>query len=81
MLTAPAANRRIQWNSLSDDLQLALAEQALQRAAATIAGRAECLTAEMEAGALADQGGPEALRLLAAVLRATDQIGQDTQRH
>ncbi len=81
MLTAHAADHRVQWNNLPDDLQLALAEQALQRAAATIAGRAECLAAEMEAGALADQGGPEALRLLAAVLRATNPPDQDTQRH
>lgn len=81
MLIAQAADRRVQWNSLPDDLQLALAEQALQRAAATIAGQAECLASEMEDGALADQGGPEALRLLAAVLRATNRGGLDTQRH
>jgi len=57
------------WNHLSDDLQLALAREALHRAAATIAAQAEVLADEMECGGLADHGGPEALRLFAAVVR------------
>ncbi len=73
--------RRIRWTSLPDDLQLALAEQALSRAAATIAGQAESLAAEMEGGALTDQGGPDALRLLAAVIRATSVPCSDAPRH
>lgn len=80
-MSAPAPNRRIQWTTLSDDLQLALAEQALQRAAETIAGQAEDLAAEMEVGSLTDQGGPDALRLLAAVIRATNAHGMDMKRH
>ena len=59
------------WNSLSETMQLTLARQALRRAADTIAGQAEILAGEMESGALADRGGPDALRLLAAVVRAT----------
>ena len=59
------------WDSLSEDAQLALARQALHRAAETIAAQAECLAGEMEDGALADRGGAEALRLLVAVVRAT----------
>lgn len=57
------------WSLLSEQLQLALSREALRRAAETIAGQAEVLAEEMEAGALADQGGPDALRLLAAVVR------------
>jgi hypothetical protein len=63
------------WNLLSDDLQLVLSREALQRAAHTIAQQAEVLAVEMEEGSLSDRGGPEALRLLAAVVRIT---GQDT---
>lgn len=81
MPTIPAAKRRIQWTALSDDLQLALAEQALSRAAETIAGQAENLAAEMESGSLTDGGGPDALRLLAAVIRATSGQPMDTLRH
>ena len=59
------------WNLLSDSLQLILSRQALTRAAEAIAGQAEILAAEIEAGTLADRGGPDALRLLAAVVRVT----------
>ncbi len=80
-MPVPASKRPIQWTALSDDLQLALAEQALSRAAETIAGQAESLASEMEAGALADGGGPDALRLLAAVIRATSGQPADARRH
>ncbi len=80
-MSALALKRRIRWTTLSDDLQLALAEQALQRAAETIAGQAESLATEMEVGSLTDQGGPDALRLLAAVIRATNAQSMDTRRH
>ncbi len=59
------------WDTLSDDVQLALSREALRRAAETIAGQAETLASEMETGGLTDQGGPDALRLLAAVVRTT----------
>jgi Mor family transcriptional regulator len=58
-----------EWNRLSDELQLALSAEALRRAVQGIAGQAECLAGEMEAGGLADRGGPDALRLLAALIR------------
>ena len=63
------------WNILSNELQLMLARAALARAANTIAGQAEILAGEMEAGLVADRGGPDALRLLAAVVRAADRDG------
>jgi hypothetical protein len=59
------------WNILSEEVQLALSQEALRRAAETIAGQAELLAGEMEGGWLADCGGPEALRLLASVVRTT----------
>ena len=61
------------WTSLTDDQQLALAREALRRAAETLADHAEVLAAEMDQGTLADRGGPDALRLFAAVIRATNQ--------
>ena len=57
------------WHSLSDDLQLVLSREALRRAAEIIAGQAEALAGEMEEGGLRDRGGPDALRLLAGVVR------------
>ena len=57
------------WNLLSDEAQLRVAREAMQRAVETIAGHAESLAAEIETGAIADRGGPEALRLLATLVR------------
>ena len=59
------------WNALSDDLQLTLSYAALCRAAETIAGQAEILAREIEDGTLHDHGGPNALRLLARIVRLT----------
>ncbi|MCB4821177.1 hypothetical protein [Roseicella aerolata] len=61
------------WTTLTDDQQLALSREALRRAAETLAEHAEVLAAEMDQGTLADRGGPDALRLFAAVIRATNQ--------
>ncbi|MBP0494345.1 hypothetical protein [Roseomonas indoligenes] len=63
------------WHDLPDDLQLTLSREALRRAAETLAEHAELLAAEMDGGTLLDQGGPEALRLFAAVVRATNRDG------
>lgn len=61
------------WNVLSEPLQLALSREALHRAGMTIAMQAEALATEIESGGLADRGGPEALRLLAAFVRDTSR--------
>ena len=61
------------WNVLSDDLQLVLSREALRRAAEIIAEQAETLATEMEGGYLCDRGGPDALRLLAGVVRVNGQ--------
>ena len=60
------------WNELSDELQATLTREALRRAAETIADQAEMLATEMEWGLITDEGGVEALRLLAAVVRFAD---------
>lgn len=62
------------WHALSDETQLNLTRAALVQAVHTVAGQAEFLALEMESGSLADRGGPDALRLFAAVLR----VSQDT---
>jgi hypothetical protein len=61
------------WNTMPDDLQLVLSREALRRAAETLADHAEMLAEEMERGTLSDRGGPDALRLFAAVVRATNE--------
>jgi hypothetical protein len=63
------------WDSLAEPLQLILAAAALRRAAATLALQAKTLAHEMEAGGLEDRGGPEALRLLAAIMEVTGEPG------
>ena len=60
------------WNTTPDDLQLVLSREALRRAAETLADHAELLAEEMDSGTLTDRGGPDALRLFAAVVRATN---------
>ncbi|GAC1423075.1 MAG: hypothetical protein NVSMB6_24410 [Burkholderiaceae bacterium] len=77
----PTTHARVRWDTLPDDLQLDLAGQALLHAAEVIAGQAECLAGEMESGMLSDRGGPEALRLLAAVVRGTTKQPLGALRH
>ena len=54
---------------MPEDLQIGLAREALSRAVAMIAEQAEALADEIERGSLTDRGGPNALRLFAAVVR------------
>jgi len=61
------------WNTLPDDMQLVLSREALRRAAETLSERAELLAEEMDRGTPSDRGGPDALRLFAAVVRATNE--------
>jgi hypothetical protein len=58
------------WNSLSEPLQLQLAQEALREASENLAAYAEALASEMEAGFMSDRGGQEALRLFATLVRA-----------
>ena len=68
----PPAPAPTPWHALPEETQLILSREALRRAAETLATHAELLAREMEVGSLLDQGGPEALRLFAAVVRATN---------
>jgi predicted lipoprotein len=72
-LDAAAAADWADWDSIPEPLQLMLADAALRRAAASIADQADTLAWEMETGTLQDRGGPEALRLLAALIRAATE--------
>ncbi|MGG5809722.1 hypothetical protein [Falsiroseomonas sp. CW058] len=65
--------RTASWNILPEEMQLVLSREALRRAAETLAEHAELLAEEMERGTLSDRGGPDALRLFAAVVRATNE--------
>ena len=70
-----------QWNQLPEDLQITIAQEALNRATAAIAAKAEVLAAEIENGAVADCGGPDALRLFAAVMRVSASDGWAAAGH
>ena len=67
----PTTPQPADWNTLPEDLQLLLSREALRRAAETLAEHADLLAEEMDRGTLSDRGGPDALRLFAAVVRAT----------
>lgn len=58
------------WELITEETRLRLAREALRLATTTVAVEAAQLAAEMEAGRLADRGGPDALRLLVAMLQA-----------
>lgn len=60
----------VDWHSISEPLQLQLAQEALRRASTNIAAYAEALAGEMEAGFVSDRGGNEALRLFANLVRS-----------
>jgi hypothetical protein len=60
------------WITLPENVQLVLPPEVMRRAAATLAEQAELLAEEMEPGTLSGRGGPDALRLFAAVVRATN---------
>jgi hypothetical protein len=66
------------WHRLSDQAQLAFTRAALVQAAEKLALQAETLAREMEAGCIRDHGGPDALRLFAAVVRVSAQHGFGT---
>jgi hypothetical protein len=67
--------RQLGWSVLPDDAQLMLSREALKRAAATLAKQAELLASEMEDGLVEDQGGPDALRLFAEIVREANDEG------
>jgi hypothetical protein len=60
-----------EWQKMPEDLQTALAQQALRRAALIIADQAELFAVQFLAGTLQDRGASDALMLFAALLRET----------
>jgi len=59
-----------EWNLLPEPQQLQLATEALRQASSRLANYADALAEEMDAGAMPDRGGEEALRLFANLIRA-----------
>jgi hypothetical protein len=59
------------WQQMPEDLQTALAQQALRRAALIVADQAELFAVQFVAGTLQDRGASDALMLFAALLRET----------
>ena len=59
------------WQKMPEDLQTALAQQALRRAALIVADQAELFSVQFVAGTLQDRGAADALLLFAALLRET----------
>ena len=63
--------RPVEWQTMPEPLQTALAQQALRRAALIIAEQAELFAVQFAAGTLTDRGASDALRLFSALLRET----------
>ncbi len=61
----------VDWQTMPDDMQADLAQQALRRAALIIADQAELFSVQFVAGTLQDRGASDALTLFAALLRET----------
>jgi len=66
------------WHELPPETQVTLSREALRRATETLARHAEMMALEIESGTVFDGGGPEALRLFAAAVRATNRDGFPT---
>jgi hypothetical protein len=60
-----------EWHSISEELQLALAKQAMRRASVIIADQADLFAVQFANATLQDRGAAEAIRLFAALLRET----------
>jgi hypothetical protein len=60
-----------EWHGMSEELQTALAQQAMHQAAMIVAEQAEMFARQFSAGTLQDRGAEDALRLFAALLRET----------
>jgi hypothetical protein len=60
-----------EWQLLSDETQLALAQQAMRQAATIIADPAELFAVQFTTKTLVDRGAADALKLFAVLLRET----------
>jgi hypothetical protein len=71
MTQALSHTKSADWQKMPEDLQAALAQQALRQAALIIADQAELFAVQFIAGTLQDRGASDALMLFAALLRET----------
>jgi hypothetical protein len=71
MAQALSHTRLTEWQKMPEELQAALAQQALRQAALIIADQAELFAVQFVAGTLQDRGASDALMLFAALLRET----------
>ena len=69
------------WDQISEDCQLLLAQEAMQRACELVAARAEALAEEFDRGLIADRGGADALRLLARLVRLARERAEGIVGH
>jgi hypothetical protein len=67
----PSRDRPTEWNGISDELQVALAKQAMRHAAGIIADQADLFAVQFANATLQDRGAVEALKLFAVLLRET----------
>jgi hypothetical protein len=65
------ASGKTEWQLLSDETQLALAQQAMRQAAHIVAEQADLFAIQFTTRTLADRGAADALKLFAALLRET----------
>ncbi len=72
---------RANWDQLTDESQLRLSAAALRYAATIIAEQAELIALEMDEGRLEDRGGPDALRLFAAIVRLNNREAEMAVGH
>ncbi len=71
MTEALSHKKLTEWQKMPEDLQTALAQQALRRAALIVAEQAELFAVQFVGGTLQDRGASDALLLFAALLRET----------
>jgi hypothetical protein len=60
-----------EWQSISDQLQVSLAQAAMRQASTIIADQAELFAVQFTSKALQDRGAADALKLFAVLLRET----------
>ena len=70
-MNKPAAAPNDEWHTMSEPLQLALAQHAMRQAAAIIADQAELFAVQFTTTTLVDRGAADALKLFAVLLRET----------
>jgi hypothetical protein len=60
-----------EWQSISDQLQVSLAQAAMRQASTIIADQAELFAVQFATKTLEDRGAADALKLFAVLLRET----------